>query len=248
MKMLVLDGEVVILDKRGISHFQLLQERSGHPEYVVFDCLYRDGKDLRRQPLSARQAALREVRLAGLALRPARRLAANALKAFAQAKRVGFEGPVAKDLSSPYVGTRSPSWLKVKSHREDEYVIAGFPAPAGSRRYFGAILLGAYVNGRLRYVGRVGTGFDRKRLVALHRQFCPLIVQECPFAELPPGKGVTFLTSKLVAQISYQELTADNKLRQPVFLGLRDDKRAKDVGLPITISAGLAGGEMSIHF
>ena len=232
-KTLALDGEVVVFDKKGVSHFQSLQEGSGHPVYVVFDCLYRDGKDYRREALTARQAALRRVLHTGPDLRPAQRLAENGLKAFAQAKRAGFEGLVAKELSSPYVEARSPLWLKVKIHREDEFVIAGYTAPAGSREHFGALLLGVYEKAELRYVGKVGTGFDRKKLAALYRQFRPLIIKECPFIKPPPGKGLTFLAPKLVAQISYQELTADKKLRQPVFLGLRDDKRAKDVVLPI---------------
>lgn len=232
-KTLVLDGEAVVFDKKGVSHFQSLQEGIGHPVYVVFDCLYRDGKDYRRETLSARQAAMRRVLRTGPDLRPAQRLAENGLKAFAQAKRAGLEGLVAKDSSSPYVEARSPLWLKVKIHREDEFVIAGFTSPAGSRQYFGALLLGVYEKKELRYVGKVGTGFDRKRLASLYRQFRPLIIQGCPFTRPPPGKHVTFLAPKLVAQISYQEITADKKLRQPVFLGLRADKRAKDVTLPI---------------
>lgn len=231
-KTLILDGEVVVFDKKGVSHFQSLQEGSGRPVLVVFDCLFWDGKDLRRQPLSARQVAIGQVLRRGPVLRPARRLAENGLKAFAQAKQSGFEGLVAKDLSSPYVEARSPFWLKVKIHREDEFVIAGFTAPSGSREHFGALLLGVFEKGRLRYVGKVGTGFNRKRLADLYRQFRPLVVKECPFAEALHGKDVTYLKPKLVAQISYQELTADKKLRQPVFLGLRDDKRAKDVTLP----------------
>lgn len=216
-KTLILDGEVVVFDKKGVSHFQSLQEGSGRPVLVVFDCLFWDGKDLRRQPLSARQVAIGQVLRRGPVLRPARRLAENGLKAFAQAKQSGFEGLVAKDLSSPYVEARSPFWLKVKIHREDEFVIAGFTAPSGSREHFGALLLGVFEKGRLRYVGKVGTGFNRKRLADLYRQFRPLVVKECPFAEALHGKDVTYLKPKLVAQISYQELTADKKLRQPVF-------------------------------
>jgi bifunctional non-homologous end joining protein LigD len=139
---------------------------------------------------------------------------------------------VAKDLSSPYVEARSTKWLKVKVHHEDEFVIAGFTRPAGSRQYFGALLLGAYDQHGLRYVGKVGTGFDRKSLAKLYRQFQPY-VRSLPALWDPPGeKGVVFLAPRLIAQISFQEWTADRKLRQPVFLGLRDDKRPLEVRLP----------------
>jgi bifunctional non-homologous end joining protein LigD len=111
-------------------------------------------------------------------------------------------------------------------------VIAGFTEPSGARHYFGALLLGAYQKGKLHFVGKVGTGFDEKGLAALYRKFKPLIRKQTALVDPPREKGVTYLAPMLVAQISYQEETADNKLRQPVFLGLRDDKDSKDVHLP----------------
>jgi len=140
---------------------------------------------------------------------------------------------VAKDLSAPYVEGRSRYWLKVKVHREDEFIVIGYTPPQGERKYFGALLLGAYVRGKLTYVGRVGTGFDRKALASLYRTFRPLVTEKPDLTSPPPGKELTFLRPKLVAQIAYQEITADGKLRQPVFLGLRDDKKARDVTLPL---------------
>jgi len=229
---LVLDGEVVVFDRRHVSRFQLLQQGQGEASYAVFDCLFADGRDLRDEPLAARRAALEKVIGAPGVLLLSRRLAANGLRAYALARRAGLEGLVAKDLSSRYVGTRSRSWLKVKVHQEDEFVIAGFTAPRGARRYFGALLLGAYERGRLRYVGKVGTGFDAGILAALHRRFRPLIRTRSALADPPRGSGLTFLRPELVAQISYQELTADGRLRQPVYLGLREDKRASEVTLP----------------
>src|SRR5262249_21068668 len=150
------------------------------------------------------------------------RLAANGLEAYKIAKRSGYEGLVAKDLSSPYLGKRSKFWLKVKAHQEDEFVIVGYTAPEGSRKYFGALLLGAYEEGRLYYVGKVGTGFDEKSLAALYKQFQPLVSDKTALVDAPREHDVTYLQPQLVAQISYQELTADRKLRQPVYLGLRD--------------------------
>lgn len=229
---LVLDGEVVVFDRRRISRFQLLQQDQGEAAYAVFDCLFADGRDLRAEPLSARRAVLEKLVASEGVLLLSRRLAANGFDAYRQAKSHGYEGLVAKDLASPYVGRRSRSWLKVKVHQEDEFVIAGYTAPAGSRRYFGALLLGAYRGGKLHYVGKVGTGFDARTLAQLYRQFQPLLTPKSALADPPRERGVSFLRPQLVAQISYQELTADLKLRQPVYLGLRDDKRASEVTLP----------------
>jgi len=229
---LLLDGEVVVFDQRNVSRFQLLQQGKGTPVYAVFDCLYADGQDLRRRPLSARREMLEQMVASQGVLLLSHRLASNGLEAFKLAKRRGYEGLVAKDLSSVYVEGRSKFWLKVKVHQEDEFVIAGYTAPAGSRSYFGALLLGAYENGKLRYVGKVGTGFDGDTLASLHKKFQPLVSNQPALSDPPKEKNVTYLNPRLVAQISYHELTADRKLRQPVYLGLRDDKRPKDVVLP----------------
>ena len=229
---LLLDGEVVVFDKKRVSRFQLLQQDRGEPRYAVFDCLFADGKDLQREPLSARRRALERVVSSKGVVLLSRRLAANGLAAYEIAKRDGYEGLVAKDLSSSYVGKRSRSWLKVKVHQEDEFVIVGYTSPAGSRKYFGSLLLGAYANGKLHYVGKVGTGFSEATLATLYRQFQPLVSDVVALVDPPRERGVTYLRPHLIAQISYQELTADRRLRQPVYLGLRDDKRAKDVRLP----------------
>jgi bifunctional non-homologous end joining protein LigD len=233
---LLLDGEVAAFDRRGVSRFQLLQNLASRPHYAVFDCLYKDGKDLRSQPLTARRAALEEAAGAGSAKRAiiflSARISDDGLKAYEVAKRKGYEGVLAKDASAPYVEGRSRYWLKFKVHQEDEFVIAGYTAPEGSRQYFGALLLGAYDRGNLVYVGKVGTGFSQQTLVQLYKRFQPLVQGQPALAEPPRERKVTYLAPRLVAQISYGELTADRKLRQPVFLGLRDDKRAQDVTLP----------------
>jgi bifunctional non-homologous end joining protein LigD len=228
---LVLDGEVVVFDKRGVSRFQLLQQ-GGEPSYAVFDCLFCEGKDLRGESLATRRTAMENAIGSSRVLLPSQRLATNGLQAFRLAKRRGYEGLVAKDLASHYVEGRSSKWLKVKVHQEDEFVIAGFTKPAGSRKYFGALLLGAYEKGRLRYVGKVGTGFSEKKLAELYKLFRPLVRKRTALAELPLESGVSYLAPRLVAQISFQEWTADRKLRQPVFLGLRDDKPPQEVALP----------------
>ncbi len=229
---LLLDGEVVVFDKKGVSRFQLVQQSKGDPVYAVFDCLYCEGKDVRRAPLSERRGVMERAIGSSELLLPSHRLASNGLQAFRIARRRGYEGLVAKDLSSPYVEGRSTAWLKVKVHQEDEFVIAGYTEPSGSRQHFGALLLGAYDKEKLHYVGKVGTGFDRNALGALYRQFQPFVRSRSALVDPPREQGLVFLAPRLVAQVSYQEWTADRKLRQPVFLGLRHDKRPRDVILP----------------
>lgn len=229
---LLLDGEVVVFDRKQVSRFQLLQQGQRAAVYVAFDCLYLAGQDLREEPLSRRRAVLEEAIGGSLLLRVSRRLAANGLQAYRTAKRRGYEGLVAKDLSSPYVERRSKYWLKVKVHQEDEFLICGYTEPAGSRKYFGALLLGAYRGGKLEFVGKVGTGFDAKTLAMLHRRFQSLLRSRPTLTGTPREAGLTFLAPRLIAQISFQEWTADRKLRQPVFLGLRDDKSPQEVLVP----------------
>src|SRR5271165_554081 len=228
---LLLDGEVVVFDRDEVSRFQLLQRGEGEPVYAVFDCLFCDGEDLRRKPLSIRRAVMERVIGSNRVLMPSRRLAADGLEAYRIARRRGYEGLVAKDLASDYVEARSTHWLKVKVHQEQEFVICGYTKPAGSRQHFGALLLGAYDKHQLRYVGKVGTGFDETTLAELYRQLQPLVRSQPALLDPPRAKAVVFVAPKLVAQISFQEWTADRKLRQPVYLGLRDDKSAAEVRL-----------------
>ena len=229
---LLLDGEAVVFDPKGVSRFQLLQ-RGGESALAVFDCLYRNGRDLRGEPLVARRAeAAAALRGAPERLFLSRRLAENGLAAYREAKRRGFEGLVAKDGSSRYEGRRSTKWLKVKVHQEEELVVGGYTPPKGSRENLGALLLGAYRGRDLVYVGKVGTGFTAGTLAALAKTFRPIVRATSPFATPPREKGAVWLAPRLVAQIAFQEWTADGKLRQPVFLGLRDDKKPSECRLP----------------
>jgi bifunctional non-homologous end joining protein LigD len=226
---LALDGEIVIFDADKVSRFQFLQKGDGRPVFALFDCIYRDGKDLRKAPFSERRAALEKSVKPSSTLILSARLDADGVKAFEIAKKKGFEGLIAKDLASKYVSGRSPAWLKVKVRKEDEFVIGGFTEPSGARHYFGALLLGAYTRGKLESVGKVGTGFDEKTLKSLFKKFSALKRASSPFTSDVREKEATFIAPKLVAQIGYTEWTGDGKLRHPVYLGLRDDKEAKDV-------------------
>jgi bifunctional non-homologous end joining protein LigD len=228
-KTLLLDGEVVVFNKKNVSSFQALQQGSGRASYAVFDCLYCNGRDLRKEPLSERRAILETVVTRQPPLLLSAKLAANGLKAFQLATKRGFEGIVAKNLTSRYVERRSTDWLKVKVHQEDEFIIGGFTQPSGSRQYFGALLLGVYSRRQLTYVGKVGTGFDDNTLASLHKKFRSLIRTRSPFVTDVRERGAAFLAPMLIAQISFTEWTQDGKLRHPVFLGLRDDKRPEEV-------------------
>ena len=228
---LLLDGEVVVFDKQNVSHFQLLQQGKGPVKYAVFDCLYLNGKDFRTSPLRERREMLTALLRGGgtgtVVL--SEELAADGLKAFDVAKKRKLEGLVAKNLDSKYVEKRSREWLKVKVNRESEFVIGGYTKPGGSRQYLGALLIGVYEGKKLRYAGKVGTGFDTETLRQLSAELKKLRQDKSSFTDEVREKTATFVRPKLVAQIAYTEWTKDGRLRHPAFLGLRDDKAAQEV-------------------
>ena len=233
---LAVDGEMIVLDSHGVSSFRLLQQRNEpgakRPILVLFDCLEADGVVLVARPLAERRAALEALLgpkpRAPLAL--AQRLGTDGEAAFAKAVKKGWEGVVGKDLAARYeAGRRSLRWLKVKARREAEFVIGGFTLPKGSRLHFGALLVGLFDGKSLRYCGSVGTGFSDEVLLGLLEKVHPLQVDTCPFAPVPREvKDAVWCRPKLVAQVAYAEWTGELRLRQPSFLGLRDDKRAKE--------------------
>jgi bifunctional non-homologous end joining protein LigD len=227
---LLLDGELVALDEKGVSRFQLLQRRgsagASPTRYAIFDLLEQDGRSLMPRPLSERRAALE--RLLGrptTSLLVSRRVVRDGKAAYGEAKRLGWEGIIAKDERSPYQpGVRSPLWRKVKVRKESEFVIGGYTAPKGGRQHLGALLVGLYDGPKLRYVGKVGTGFTQDTLDMLATKLERLRTEKPPFDPAPRMKDATWVRPKLVAQLAYAEWTADGKLRQPAFLGLRTDK------------------------
>ena len=228
----VLDGEVVAFDGSQTS-FAKLQQRGDHPVrvfYYVFDILHLDGEDTTALPLRERKALLRRaLAFAGpVRLTPHRNRDGEAL--FADACRKGWEGLIAKRADSRYVHGRSRDWLKLKCSAEQELVIGGYTAPKGSRTDLGALLLGYYEDGRLRYAGKVGTGFTRATLRDLAGRLEPLRRDASPFADQVRERGATWVEPRLVAQVGFSEWTRDGRLRHPRFLGLREDKPAGEVG------------------
>lgn len=230
----VLDGELVVFDEKGVSRFQLLQRRAidrrTRTMYAVFDCLRSQGKDLLRRPLEERRKRLLELipKRAG-PLMPSRRLPRSGERAIATAREKGWEGVIAKLATSPYEpGVRSRAWLKVKVRGESEFVIGGYTPPQGSRAEFGALLVGLYDRGKLRYTGKVGTGYTQGTLRELGAKLARLRTDTSPFDPPPRIRGAVWVKPRLVAQLAYAEWTADGKLRQPAFLGLRTDKKPEE--------------------
>ena len=231
---LVLDGELVVFDKGGVSRFQLLQRRGVDPHvrpvYVVFDVLRTSGRDVTRRPLEERRARVVDLvpKRAG-ALMPSRQLRGGK-GALDTAREKGWEGVIAKLRGSPYEpGERSRAWRKVKVRGESEFVIGGYTPPQGSREEFGALLVGMYDGSKLRFTGKVGTGYDQDTLRDLGAKLRRLRTDVAPFEPVPRLKDATWVRPELVAQLAYQEWTADGKLRQPAFLGLRTDKKPQEV-------------------
>jgi bifunctional non-homologous end joining protein LigD len=228
----VVDGEVVAFDGAQTSFAKLQRaRREGTPVFLyVFDLLHLDGFDVTRLPLRSRKRLLRSALSFHGPVRLSQHRNREGEAYFREACRKGWEGLIAKRAASPYVATRSRDWLKLKCSAEQELVIGGFTAPRGSRTEFGALLVGYYEDGALRYAGKVGTGFDRETLRELGAAMREREVDEPPFADVHPiPKGTRWTRPELVAQIAFTEWTRDGRLRHPRYLGLREDKPARDV-------------------
>jgi bifunctional non-homologous end joining protein LigD len=243
----MLDGEVVALVRGKPGAFQALQSRlhltaagavaemldKAPSAYVVFDMLYDGATSLLRRPLDERREHLEQ--LLAETKEPTLRLSAHSSRGITmleRARRAGWEGVIAKRRDSVYVpGARSRDWLKLKLQHRSEFVVGGYTEPRRSREYIGALLLGYFdANGRLCYVGRAGGGFDRDSLKAMYQRLRRIERRTSPFADLPrTNETVHWVRPMTVVEIKFAEWTADGKLRQPIFLGERVDKRARDV-------------------
>ena len=246
----VIDGEVVALDEKGGSSFQLLQahEMEGRRApiyYYVFDLLQAARKSLIGLPLERRKELLSSLcEGAADSIRFSGEIGGNPVALLREVKRLGLEGVIGKQRGSVYEpDRRSGAWIKLKCVNEQEFVIGGFTPPQGARKHFGAVLVGYYEKKRLLFAGKVGTGFNTKLLASLHKELKAEKRNDCPFADLPSKQGgqwvqgitptmmrqIEWVNPVLVCQVKFSEWTRDGKLRQPVFLGLREDKKPAEV-------------------
>jgi bifunctional non-homologous end joining protein LigD len=231
----LIDGELVVMDADGVSRFGLLQQAiRRHPDDIVmmaFDLLRVDGRDLRALPLTERKRLLRRLLGHQHELRYSDHQRGNGAEVLAAACRLGLEGIVSKRADLPYRSGRTHGWIKTKCSGRTELVIAGYRPSTARGRPFSSLLLGAYSDGRLLYRGRVASGLDQETLTLLARRFRRLARHTSPFHEVPPivARDARWLSPRLVAEVAYTEITADGILRHPRFLGLRQDKEARDV-------------------
>ena len=242
----LLDGEIVALDERGRpAGFQRLQgrihltsaldvervDREQPVAFIAFDLLRRGRRDLCARPLTERRRELEDVMRVDGMIRLSEQIAGDAHALYDRALKEGWEGLIAKDVTSTYqAGRRSPAWRKIKVVQQQEFVVGGWTEPRETRSHFGALLLGVYEDGRLTYVGHTGTGFDQRELERVWTLLRAREVDRSPFsAPIKTNEPAHWARPDLVAQVKFTEWTADRKLRHPVYLGLRDDKRAEEV-------------------
>jgi bifunctional non-homologous end joining protein LigD len=246
----IIDGEIVALDEKGRSSFQLLQSFDMGQEkppiiYYAFDLLRLNGKDLQGLPIEERKAKLEDLlkKPPGV-IRYSISFTKDIPELLERAGQLGLEGLIGKRSGSKYeAGKRTGAWIKVKLHLEQEFIIGGYTQPEGSRKYFGALLVGFYEGKKLKFAGRVGTGFSEKLLSTLYSELNKIGIEKCPFFNLPAtgrnrwDQGLSaaemrrchWVKPVMVCQIKFTEWTRDDRLRQPVFLGIRDDKNPIEV-------------------
>lgn len=240
---IVVDGEIVALDAEGRSSFQRLQNRiagKGAPRrargedvtYAAFDVLFADGRDLRELPLEERKEILESLIVPGHHVIYSKHVIGDGTKLFALAEKRGLEGIMAKRRDAEYEsGRRTRTWLKIKTHKRQEFVVGGFTDPAGSRKGFGALIVGYYQKSKLIYAGHCGTGFNTKLLETLSKRLKALERTTSPFATpVPRSTGAPhWVSPKLVCEVRFTEWTDEGYLRHPAFLGLREDKDPETV-------------------
>lgn len=231
----VIDGEIVILDKKKRSRFQFLQNEKSDEGvlcYCIFDILFFEGRDLRQLPLIQRKAILKKLlgKKKWNHLRFSEHIETYGKRLFTLAKKKQWEGIIAKRKDSTYQQRRSKDWLKIKTKLRQEFVIGGFTEPCGSRKWLGSLLVGVYDKGKLHYAGHVGGGFNEKLLKQIHQKLIKLKRVKCSFIEPPlPNAPVTWVQPKLVCEVAFAEWTQEGILRQPIFQGLRLDKNPQEV-------------------
>jgi bifunctional non-homologous end joining protein LigD len=230
----VIDGELVAIGSDGLSHFQLLQNARRHQaklRYYAFDLMFQDGDDLRALPLLERKQRLMAILPKHKLIAFSQHRATFGRKFFHEADRHGLEGVMAKRVDSKYLsGARTDDWLKIKTSKRQEVVIAGFTAPKRTRPFFGALALAVREGKEWRFIGHVGAGFSHETLKELHGKLIKIKTANSPFPKKVRGEAsTTWVKPTLVAEVKFTEWTNSGEMRHPVYLGLRADKRPEDV-------------------
>jgi bifunctional non-homologous end joining protein LigD len=246
----IIDGEIVALDEKGRSSFQSLQgfdmgEKRPPLVYYAFDLLRLNGKNLQNSPIEERKAKLEELlKKSPGVIRYSVSFVKDIEELLDQALVLGLEGLIGKRSGSKYeAGRRTGAWIKIKLHLEQEFVIGGYTEPEGARKHFGALLVGFYEDKKLKFGGRVGTGFTDKLLRSLFSELEKIRVDSCPFSNAPAAgrshwdqrlnaaemRRCRWVKPAMVCQVKFKEWTRDDRLRHPVFLGIREDKNASEV-------------------
>ena len=245
----IIDGEIVALDEKGRSSFQLLQGFEMGKErppivFYAFDLLRLNGKDFQNLTIEERKAKLEELlKKPPSVIRYSVSFTKDIPELLDRAHKLGLEGLIGKRSGSRYeAGKRTGAWIKLKLHQEQEFIIGGYTEPEGARKHFGALLVGVYEDKKLKFAGRVGTGFDDKLLRGLSSELEKIRVESCPFFNVPAvgrsrwDQGLSAAEMKrchwvkpsMVCQVKFTEWTRDDRLRHPVFLGIREDKNASE--------------------
>ncbi len=231
----VLDGEIVVLNDEGQPEFQLLQHYDANRhrpiQYYVFDLLSLNGKNTCGLPLVERKKILSGIIKKNDVIKYSDHIVGEGIHFFEAVKEKDMEGVMAKKSSSKYyIGRRTNEWLKVKHNKTQEAIIAGYTEPAGSRKYFGSLVLGIREGKKLKYIGHTGSGFNQSTLKEMYEMLQPLVQKNSPFSEkVKTNMPVTWVKATLVCEIKFTEVTNDGMLRHPIFLHLREDKSTKEV-------------------
>jgi bifunctional non-homologous end joining protein LigD len=236
----VLDGEIVVLNDEGTPDFQYLQHYSENQfrpiQYYVFDLLELNGEDTTGLPLIDRKELLQKIIPDNPVIKYSDHIIGDGKAFFEVSKKKDLEGIMAKKMDSKYYpGKRTQEWLKIKHHKTAEAIIAGYTAPAGSRKYFGALILAAKEGNKFIYIGHTGTGFNQSSLKEMYEMLQPLVQKNSPFDEkIKTNSPVTWVKPELVCEVKYSEITSDEKFRHPVFLHLRNDKNINEITMENT--------------
>jgi len=232
---MILDGEVVAYDEQGKPNFQFLQQIGDNPDaalvYHVFDLLWLNGHSTEDLPLIQRKELLKEALNETDRIKYCDHIPEKGIEFFTQMRKMQLEGMIAKRAESSYIENhRTNDWLKIKFSNTEEVIICGFTDPRGSRKNFGALILGKYLNGTLTYCGHTGTGFSNTSLKELYQKLQKLVIQSSPFETVPKtNMPVTWTKPEMICEIKYSDITRDGIFRHPVFIGIREDKDLKDI-------------------